>query len=118
MYIGSTKNKFKDRWYKHKESFETEDPKKSTTLSTYIWKLKHRGLKPEIEWSIIFKAYAFSSGSKQCNLCLKEKLCILKEDPQILLNKRDEILEKCRHKLDFSLYTCIKKSQKKKKGPT
>ena len=115
-YIGCTSNEFKKRWYSHNSTFEQPDHKSPTTLSTYIWKLKNRGLTPMVKWSVLYKAHAFSSGSKQCNLCLKEKLTILEADPKTILNKRDELLEKCRHKGYFMLKDCLK-SKKNPQDP-
>ena len=42
-YTGLTKNTFKKRFYKHRESFNKRSPETSTTLSSYIWQLKDRG---------------------------------------------------------------------------
>ena len=39
-----------------------------------------------------------SSGRRQCNLCIEEKLCIMNADPTNLLNKRTQIFAKCRHR--------------------
>ena len=46
-----------------------------------------------------------SSGGATCDLCLTEKLTILMADPCSTLNRRDEILEKCKHKRKFTLGT-------------
>ena len=43
-------------------------------------------------------------GSKTCNLCLEEKLSILKEKSKYLLNKRAEIVLACYHKNRFQVY--------------
>ena len=43
-----------------------------------------------------------------CDLCLMEKLTILMADPSATLNKRDEIMEKCKHKRKFTLGDVIK----------
>ena len=97
FYIGSTEDTFKQRWYGHNQSFNKEG-NKSTTLSTYIWKLKNKGLTPKIKWSIVKRAFSFSLGSKKCDLCLTEKFEILKiAESEEYLNHRDELLEKCRH---------------------
>ena len=37
----------------------------------------------------------------QCNLCLEEKLSILKEKDNCLLKKRSEIVSACQHKNRF-----------------
>ena len=42
-------------------------------------------------------------GSKKCNLCLEEKLNILKEKDNCLLNKRSEIISACQHKNRFQV---------------
>lgn len=54
-----------------------------------------------IMWSIICKANAYNNRSKRCNLCLTEKLCIVKSKNNNLLNKRDELISKCRHENKF-----------------
>ena len=102
IYYGLTARKFKQRYNEHMRSFKTE-PKQSTTLSTYVWKLKKRGLEPEIHWFIHKRAHAFSSGSRKCDLCLTEKMAILFADPIHALNTRDEIMSKCRHRAKFTL---------------
>ena len=76
-----------------------------TSVSSYVWKCKNDHLEPKITWSIKAKAYALSSGGKQCDLCLTEKLTILMADPKSTLNKRDEIMAKCKHKRKYILGT-------------
>ena len=63
----------------------------------------YEGQKPKITWAIKARAYGFSSGSEQCDLCLVEKLTILMAKPESTLNKQDEILEKCKHKQQYTL---------------
>ena len=48
------------------------------------------------KWYIKEKAKAYSSVTKRCMLCLSEKFHIL-ETKERLLNKRNEIISKCRH---------------------
>ena len=40
---------------------------------------------------------------KRCNLYLPEKVSIICVDPDILLNKRTELISKCRHRNKFLL---------------
>ena len=103
IYYGSTKNEFKTRFLQHMSSFNTTLKKSSTTLARYVKKLKNQNFDFKISWSIKAKAHTFSSGSKKCDLCVTEKLTILKADPQTLLNKRDELLAKCPHKRSYYL---------------
>ena len=95
-YFGSTED-FKTRYYKHKASFN-QRPAQHTTLSSYIWRLKDESIPYEVNWSIKAKGHPFSSGGRSCDLCLTEKLIILTEDQRTMLNKRDELLETCRHR--------------------
>ena len=95
-YYGSTEN-FKTRYYGHNSSFK-QRPAQHTTLSSYIWKLKDRSVPYDVEWSIKARGHTFSSGGRACDLCLTEKVIILTEDQRSMLNKRDELLETCRHR--------------------
>ena len=101
IYIRSTKGEFKKRYGNHKMSFNNIKYSNSATLSHHIWELKSAKTNYEIKWSIIKRTNAYRNGSKQCNLCLAEKLCILKADKQNLLNRRSELLTKCRHRNKF-----------------
>ena len=65
--------------------------------------LKQSGLSPEIRWKIVQHATPYQCGSKTCNLCLSEKLQIFQADPNKLLNKRSELVSKCRHRSKFKL---------------
>ena len=114
IYYGSTERTFKDQYNEHQTSINNEKYKNKTTLSTYIWKLKNIGLKPEIKWSIKARGHVFSSGSRSCDLCLTEKLTILQADPKVTVNSRDEILEKCRHKKKYTLHTVEPKAPRQK----
>ena len=97
---------FKARYTDHKYSFNQRKDKQ-TALSKYIWKLKDRGLNYKISWSIKTKGFKFSSGSRQCDLCLSEKHAILHhKKPEEILNKRHELLNGCKHKGDFLLESC------------
>ncbi len=50
-------------------------------------------------WSVLQQSISYTGGSKICNLCLEEKLCILKDkNKQNLLNKKSEIVSTCDHR--------------------
>ena len=104
-YYGLTENTFKARWNNHQSNLRNTEQSHKTSLSSYVWKCKNDHLEPKITWSIKAKAYALSSGGKQCDLCLTEKLTILMADPKSTLNKRDEIMAKCKHKRKYILGT-------------
>ena len=50
-----------------------------------------------INWSILATAPAYSNKSKRCHLCLTEKLYLIRGKKPSLLNKRKELISKCRH---------------------
>ena len=73
-----------------------------TELSKYVWELKNSGIEPSLTWDIIDRATAYKNGSKCCNLCLTEKYHIITSKLP-LLNKRCELISKCRHLNKFLL---------------
>ena len=86
----------------HTKSFRDVEYKSSTELSKYIWSLNGRPY--TIKWSIAARSSPYRCGSRSCSLCLMEKLMILKDsDPDSLLNKRDELISKCRHRNKYCL---------------
>ena len=59
---------------------------------------------PNLEWYIIKSVSGYSNISKRCMLCLHEKYEILNyPDQEELLNKRSELVSKCRHINKFLL---------------
>ena len=102
-YFGCSETEFKTRFNNHKQSFKHQNKSNHTELSKSYWKNKEAGYKPSINWSIVTKTKPYTPGSKQCHLCLAEKLTILQSDPSSTLNKRSELYGKCRHKNKFKL---------------
>ena len=99
FYIGLTCNSFKSRHAGHKSSFTKERYRDQTSLSSYIWELKEKGIEFDIMWSIVRQVGAHKPGEKICALCLAEKMEILKgSGDKNCLNKRSELFSKCRHK--------------------
>ena len=74
-----------------------------TELSKHVWHLKQNKTDFTIKWSIIKKSISYMGGSERCNLCLEEKISILKEKNNCLLNKRSEIVSACQHKSRFQV---------------
>ena len=97
-YIGLAEI-FKPRWYDHNKTFRDRRYKDSSELSKLVWDLKDKNIDYQIEWTILKRSNSYQAGSKLCNLCLDEKLCILKSPDCI--NKRTELISKCRHKRKF-----------------
>ena len=94
-YIGLSEGTFKKRFYGYQLSIKDRKYAKSTELSKHLWKLKDKGQQYNIKWTIKKKATHYSNGSKRCNLC------ILKADRSSLLNRRSELISKCRHDNKF-----------------
>ena len=101
-YIGVTAGPFKERFNNHRKSINNFSYRKETKLSKYAWELKEQGMQFDIKWSVIKRVPAYSAGGKSCELCLEEKLLILKSKKEQTLNKRSELFAKCRHKNKFS----------------
>ena len=102
-YIGMTQNKFKTRFTQHTHSFKMESKKNATTLSQYIWCQKMNP-NPKIKWSILKKCTTYQPGNKCCDLCISEKLSIIKNSSNPNnINKRNDIGTRCTHHKHFKL---------------
>lgn len=101
-YIGMTATTFKERYRNHKTSINNERYATETELSKYVWKLKASGKPVNIKWSILKRASPRSAGGQRCDLCLTEKLCIIRADKNKTLNKRTELFSKCCHRNKFN----------------
>ena len=101
-YIGMTTATFKDRSRNHKKSFEDIKHETDTELSKYVWKLMLDKKQFSIYWSILSRASSIKAGGNSCNLCLEEKLQILRNcNSMSCLNKRSELFTKCVHARRF-----------------
>ena len=97
-YVGLTENEFKTRYRNHTSSFRHTKLRYATELSKHIWTLKDNNISFKISWRILSSARAYSSSSKRCNLCIKEKFFIICRPHLSTLNKRSELLSSCRHR--------------------
>ena len=102
-YYGCSETEFKTRFYNHNQSFKFRRKCNATELSKAFWQLKDTGQNPCIEWNIATRTTPYHPGAKECNLCLSEKLAILRADPNTSLNKKTELNGKCRHTNKFKL---------------
>ena len=102
FYVGLTGTTFKDRWNSHNYTFNHPESTNHTQLSNHFWELKRSGVNPILEWKIIDHAPSYKNGSKSCDLCLTEKLHIITSQKE-LVNKRSELISKCRHVNKFIL---------------
>ena len=91
-----------------------------TKLSQEFWKIKDSGEDVDryrnISFKILKKCSPYRAGAKKCNLCLWEKLLVMKNEKSVI-NKRDEFVSKCRHSLKFMLSN-YKSSRKRTRRDT
>ena len=99
VYFGLCETTFKKRSSNHKKSFHLKEYKNETE----ILGIKNSGHHPKVKWEIVKKCVPYSPQTKCCLLCLNEMLEIAAYKEQNLLNKRNEILSKCRHQLRYAL---------------
>ena len=103
-YFGSTERTFKKRFYEHTSDIKNQKYRNNTSLSTYVWELKEQGKTPKIKWSIVKTCNNYIAGQRKCDLCLHEKLVILKNSKNVdCLNVRSELMSKCKHKYKWLL---------------
>ena len=93
-YVSLTEGTFKTRYLNHTSSFRNKKSKKrhSLELSKHIWSLKESNTRFSIKWKIIKKCQPCSNKTKRCNLCLYEKLIIIRHPELSSLNKRNELI--------------------------
>ncbi len=103
QYHGLCETDFKARYNNHTHSFNNIKKKTATELSKYVWKLKADKIKHNISWGITARAAAYKCGARICDLCLTEKYIIATADQRKILNKREGLVSKCRHRNKFYL---------------
>ena len=103
LYNGSTSSPFKTRYSGHMATFRHERYENETELSKLIWRLKRKGIGYTIIWAIAKRAQPYKCGSRRCDLCLAEKVIIARCKHPGMINKRTELLAKCRHRNKYLL---------------
>ena len=102
-YYGQCEGEFKTRFNNHTKSFRHEKHRNDTELSKLVWKLKDENKDYSLNWSIAARASPYKNGAKYCDLCVTEKVIIVRSEPRGLINKRTELVSKCRHRNKFLL---------------
>ena len=103
QYIGLAETSFKVRYANHKTSFHNEKYRNSTELSKHLWNLRDTHKMYLITWSIKERARPCNCATKRCNLCLAVKNSIITANKNETLNKRCELVSKCRHANKYKL---------------
>ena len=103
IYKGTAKTDFKHRFSNYPRSFNLEHYENNTELSKEYWTIKRNHFILKVTWKIIRKCAPFNTAKRKCYLCLNEKLEIASYKGDNLLNKRSELINKCRHQNKFTL---------------
>ena len=107
LHKGICETTFKKRYANHKKSFTMEKNKNGTKLSTKYWKPANKKLHLRISWSIKGNYKSYNTNLKRCSFCLREKLEIVNDSNEILLNKHSEVISQCRHRNKYKLKTVV-----------
>ena len=99
------------RWRDYKTSFKYDTYDTKTELSAFYWDRKKSGFDSNVAFSIKHQSFPYRAGSDKCDLCLSEKLLIMKER-DILINEKNELVSKCRHVNKFLLGNVSRKKKK------
>ena len=97
-YIGLASTTFNPIYNNHISSFKNSKQENSTGLFKHVWDLKTA----EIKWSVMSLATLYQKETNKCKLCLTEKTLIILTESNSSINKRREIMSKCRQKKDAS----------------
>ena len=101
IYIGSTGNDFKSRYYTHKSSLKHRGSNE-TELSKFIWGLKDANKDYKLTWKILRKIKGGGASAQNvCTTCNLEKIEIANADRRKLLNTRSELNNTCPHFRNF-----------------
>ena len=100
-YFGSAEGDFKSRYNNHTLSLRSKGYKHRTELSKHICLLKDSNTVFSVKWYIKTKVMPYKCSSQKCDLCLAEKVALGRFEGVGLLNKRTELLSKCRDRNKF-----------------
>ena len=103
VYKGITQHPFKMRYNNHNKAFNNVTYRNDCELSKEVWRIKDLGGTYQIEWQVLKQLNSYNPNTKRCALCVTEKLAILEHEGNNLLNKRSEIISKCRHRNKYML---------------
>ena len=104
VYIGISARNWKQWLCNHWHSFPIPLLRNQTALSKCFLSLSKRGLTSQIKWRFIKIFSTPNTYNSRCNLCLEEKINLIKyKTTWQLLNKRNELISKYKHKCKFKL---------------
>ena len=104
-YLGLSEPQWKKRFHNHTLSFNDRNYAKCE-IAKEVWRIKDQGGNYQIRWEIVGHAPGYNPITRKCRLCTAEKLLIAEDPDPRLLNKRDELVSKCRHRRKHALELC------------
>ena len=73
----------------YKATIRSDDGDERTKMATHIWNKKDRGIGiQEVKYNIVKKCHKYTAGGDKCDVCLSEKLAIMKDNDNRSINKR------------------------------
>ena len=103
IYYGASDGEVKSRYNNHPNSFRHRHHEQDTQLSKHIWKVQDKGINFTVKWSVAGYASTYRCGSRRCDPCLTEKYVTARTSHKNILNKRTELVSKCRHRNKYIL---------------
>ena len=95
----SNTGKYKTQYNNHAKSCRHREYMSETELSKHVWNLKDLGLDNNLLWEI-HKKGLHTNANVAIYVCRK-KCPLFHADADTLLNKRTELISKCRHRNKF-----------------
>ena len=104
VFLGLTEGEFKKQsYYDHVRYFRNEFYASSTTLSSYVWEIKNRkNVTAALTWEVLRTAKAYSNITN-ITFLMPPLMIITYLYPDERLNRRSELVTKCRHENKFLL---------------
>ena len=109
IYYGLSETAFKLRYANQKETLNNKKYQTDTELSFEYWNFISANKTSNISWESFGTQKPYNQNSKRCPPCFNEMLAIALHKDGNILNKRSEVISKCRHKNKYILANCDSK---------
>ena len=103
IYYGISEKNLRTRYSNHKKLFNHEKHKNGKQLSNELWKIKASKEESLLVWKGLGQHQPYNVNTKRCLLYLNEKLQIAVFRGNNMLNKRTEVISKCRQENKYAL---------------
>ena len=103
IYYGVSEAAFKLRYANHQKTINKIKYQTDTELSNEYRNIISASKTSNIFWEILGTHKSYNQSSKRCLLCLNEKLAIALHKSDTMLNKRSEVISKCRRRNKYML---------------